>query len=140
MRYLVLFPLSSSCVLSLSSYILSLLSVIAGSNIGMLTYIHLHLYPHMMNEINCCSFSYLVNFMIVVLRCVDSKLDCRFSGAQAQYWASIVLCPTNSTQNSTTYKLTSGPAGWLAQHFTSIVLCPPNRARSSVIYKLTDGL
>jgi hypothetical protein len=67
-------------------------------------------------------------------------LDRGFSGGRAQNWASIVLCPTNSTQNSAIYKLTSGPAGWLAQHCTSIVLCPPNNARSSAIYKLTDGL
>jgi hypothetical protein len=52
----------------------------------------------------------------------------------------LFLFPTNSTQNSTIYKLTSGPAGWLAQHCTSIILCPPNNTRSSAIYKLTDRL
>jgi hypothetical protein len=139
-RYLVLFPLSSSRVLSLCSYILSLLYMIAGCNVGLLTYLHLHLYPHMTNPINYCSFSYLVNFMTVILRRAYSKLDCRFSGTGAQNWASIVSFPTNSTQNSMTYKLTSGPMGWLAQHFTSIILCPPNSTRSSMIYKLIDGI
>jgi hypothetical protein len=65
-------------------------------------------------------------------------LDRGFSGWRAQNWASIVLCPTNSTQNSALYKLTSGPAGWMAQHCTPIVLCHPNNSRSSAIYKLTD--
>jgi hypothetical protein len=67
-------------------------------------------------------------------------LDRGFSGWRAQNWASIVSCPTNSTQNSTLYKLTGGPAGWLAQHCTPIVLCPPNNTQSSTIYILTDGL
>ena len=34
-------------------------------------------------------------------------LDRGFSGWQAQNWASIVLCPTNSTQTSVIYKLIS---------------------------------
>jgi hypothetical protein len=67
-------------------------------------------------------------------------LDRGFSGGRAENWVSIVLCPTNSTQNSTIYKLTSGPADWLTQHCTSIVLCPPNNAPSSAIYKLTHGV
>jgi hypothetical protein len=66
MRYLALFPFSSSHVLSLSSYILSYLSMIMGYNIGGITYLHLHLYPHMMNLTNHCSFPYLANFMAVV--------------------------------------------------------------------------
>jgi hypothetical protein len=37
-------------------------------------------------------------------------LDSGFSGGWAQNWASIVPCPTNSTQNSAIYKLTSGLA------------------------------
>ena len=67
-RYLNLFPFSSSRVLSLSSYILSHLSMIAGSNVGVLTYLHLHLYPHMTNLTDCCSFPYLANFMVAVVR------------------------------------------------------------------------
>jgi hypothetical protein len=59
--------LSSSRVLSLSSYILSRLSMIAGSNVGVLTYLYLHLYPHMTNPTDRCSFSYLVNFMPAVV-------------------------------------------------------------------------
>jgi hypothetical protein len=59
--------LSSSRVLSLSSYILSCLSMITGSNVGVLTYIYLHLYPHMTNPTDHCSFSYLVNFMPAVV-------------------------------------------------------------------------
>jgi hypothetical protein len=59
--------LSSSRVLSLSSYILSRLSMIASSNVGVLTYIDLHLYPHMTNPTDRCSFSYLVNFMPAVV-------------------------------------------------------------------------
>jgi hypothetical protein len=57
-----LFPFSSSCVLSPSSYILCRLSMIAGSSIVEMTYLHFHLYPHMTNPINCCSFPYLHNF------------------------------------------------------------------------------
>jgi len=67
-------------------------------------------------------------------------LDRGFSSGQAQNWASVVLWPTNSTHNSTIYKLTSKPMGWLAQPYTSIPLCPPNNAPSSAIYKLTDIL
>jgi hypothetical protein len=62
-----IFPLSSSRVLSFSSYILSRLSIIAGSNVGGLTYLHLHLYPHMANLTDRCSFAYLANFMPVVV-------------------------------------------------------------------------
>ena len=53
---------------------------------------------------------------------------------------SVVPCPTNCTESSAIYKLTSGLAGWLAQHCTSIVSCPPNSTRSSAIYNLTDEL
>jgi hypothetical protein len=66
-RYLALFPFSSSRVLSLSGYILSLLSMIAGSSVGGLTYLHLHLYPHMTNPTDHCSFPYLANFMAAVV-------------------------------------------------------------------------
>jgi hypothetical protein len=62
-----LFPFSSSRVLSLSGYILSHLSMIAGSSIGRLTYLHLHLYPHMTNPTDHCSFPYLANFMAAVV-------------------------------------------------------------------------
>jgi hypothetical protein len=61
-----LFPLSSSHVLSLSSYILSHLSIIVGSSIDGMTYIHLHLYPHMTNPTDHFSFPYLANFMSTV--------------------------------------------------------------------------
>ena len=67
----MLFPLSSSHILSLSSYILSRLSMIVGSNIGVLTYLHLHLYPHMPNWTAHSSFSYLVKFMPVVAELVQ---------------------------------------------------------------------
>jgi hypothetical protein len=77
-RYLALFPLSSSHVLSLSRYILSRLSIIVGSNVGGLTYLHLHLYPHMMNPIDRCSFPYLANFMpaVVGLALSNSVASC----------------------------------------------------------------
>jgi hypothetical protein len=64
---LVLFPFSSSHVLSVSIYLLSGISMITASNIGGLTYLHLHLYPHMTNLTNRCSFPYLDNFMVVVV-------------------------------------------------------------------------
>jgi hypothetical protein len=64
---LALFPFSSSRVLSLSGYILSHLSMITGSSIGGLTYLHLHLYPHMTNPTDHCSFPYLANFMAAVV-------------------------------------------------------------------------
>jgi hypothetical protein len=63
---LVLFPFSSSHVLSFCGYILSRLSMIVGSNVGGLTYLHLHLYPQMTNPIDRCSFPYLANFMVAV--------------------------------------------------------------------------
>jgi hypothetical protein len=63
---LVLFPFSSSHVLSLCGYILSLFSMIMGSSVGGLTFIHLHLYPHMTNPTDRCSFPYLANFMAMV--------------------------------------------------------------------------
>jgi hypothetical protein len=66
-RYLSLFPFSSSHPLSLPSYILSHLFMIAGCRVGGLTYLHLHLYPHMMNPTDRCSFPYLVNFMVAVV-------------------------------------------------------------------------
>jgi hypothetical protein len=58
-----LFPFSSSRVLSPSGYILSRLSMIAGSSVGGLTYLHFHLYPRMTNPTDRCSFPYLANFM-----------------------------------------------------------------------------
>jgi len=61
-RYLAIFPLSSSRVLSLSRYILSRLSLIMGSSVGGLTYLHIHLYLHMTNPTNRCSFPYLGQF------------------------------------------------------------------------------
>jgi hypothetical protein len=60
---LALFPFSSSHVLSLYGYILSRLSMIVGYNIGGMTYLHLHLYPHVTNPIDHCSFPYISNFM-----------------------------------------------------------------------------
>jgi hypothetical protein len=66
MRYLALFPFSSSRPLLLSGYILSYLSMIAGSRVGGLTYLHLHLYPHMTNPTDHCYFPYLTNFMTAV--------------------------------------------------------------------------
>jgi hypothetical protein len=71
---------------------------------------------------------------------VRNFLDRGFSGWRAQNWASIVPCPSDSTRNSTIYRLTSGLAGCLDQHCTSIVLCPPKNTRSSAIYKLPDEL
>jgi hypothetical protein len=56
--------------------------------------------------------------------------DHGFSGGRAQNWPSIVACVTNSTQNSTIYKLRSGAADWLTRHCTYIVLCPPNSPSS----------
>jgi hypothetical protein len=70
-------------------------------------------------------------------------LDRGLAGWRAQNWASIVLCPANSTQSCAIYKLTSGLAGWLAQHCTSIVLCPPNniqKFRDIQIDRRTPGL
>jgi hypothetical protein len=64
---LVLFPFSSSRLLSLSGYLLSGLSMIAASSVGGLTYLHLRLYPHMMNPTHHCSFPYLANFMVAVV-------------------------------------------------------------------------
>jgi hypothetical protein len=57
------FPFSSSHVLSPSSYILSRFSMIVGSSVGEITYLHFHLYPHMTNLTDRCSFPYLANFM-----------------------------------------------------------------------------
>jgi hypothetical protein len=62
-----LFPFSSSRVLSPSGYILSHLSMIAGTSIVGLTYLHFHLYPHMTNPIDRCSFLYLANFMVALV-------------------------------------------------------------------------
>jgi len=61
------FPFSSSRVLSLSGYILSLLSMIAGSNVVWLAYLYLHLYPRMTNPTDRCFFPYLANFMVQTL-------------------------------------------------------------------------
>jgi hypothetical protein len=41
--------------------------MIAGSRVGGLTYLHLHLYPHMTNPTDRCSFPYLANFMAAVV-------------------------------------------------------------------------
>jgi hypothetical protein len=61
-----------------SSYILSPISMITGSNVHGLTYLHLHLYPCMENWTACCSFSYLVNFMLMIaeLAQLDSIAFC----------------------------------------------------------------
>jgi len=67
MRYLALFPFSPSRLLSLYGYILSRLSMIAGSRVGGLTYLHLHLYPHVKNPTDHCSFPYSANFMVAVV-------------------------------------------------------------------------
>jgi hypothetical protein len=75
-RYLALFPFSSSRPLSLSGYILSRLSMIAGSRVGGLTYLHLHLYPHMTNPTDRCSFPYLANFMAAVVGLALSNSAC----------------------------------------------------------------
>ena len=40
-------------------------------------------------------------------------LDRGFLGWRAQNWASVVSCPTNSTESSAIYKLTSGLADYL---------------------------
>ena len=72
-RYLSLFPLSSARVLSVSSYILSRISMIAGSRIGRITYLHLHLYHHMTNPTDRCSFPYLANFMAAVVGLAPSN-------------------------------------------------------------------
>jgi hypothetical protein len=47
---------------------------------------------------------------------------------KGQIISSIVSCPTNITQSSALYKLTTGLAVWLAKKMT----------QSSAIYKLTD--
>jgi len=65
---LVLFTFSYSCVLWLSGYILSRLSMLTGSNVGGLTYLYLHLYNQMMNLADHCFFPYLANFMVAVAR------------------------------------------------------------------------
>jgi hypothetical protein len=54
---------SSSRSLSLSRYILSLISMVSGSRVCGLTCMHLHLYPHTTDPADHCSFPYLVNFM-----------------------------------------------------------------------------
>ena len=64
---LVLFPFSSSHVLWLCGYIISLLSIIVGSSVGGLTYLYLHLYNQMMNPTDHCCFSYLANFKAAVV-------------------------------------------------------------------------
>jgi hypothetical protein len=46
---LVLFPFSSSLVLSLCHYIISRLSINVGSSLGRLRYLHLHIYNHTTN-------------------------------------------------------------------------------------------
>ena len=66
MRYLALFPFSSSHPLFLYGYILSLLFMIVVCTVDGLTYLHLHIYPHMINLTNHCFFPYLVNFMAAV--------------------------------------------------------------------------
>jgi hypothetical protein len=73
-----LFPFSSSRVLSPSGYVLSRLSMIAGSSVGGLTYLHFHLYPHMTNPTDRCSFPYLANFMaaLVGLALSNSAASC----------------------------------------------------------------
>jgi hypothetical protein len=64
---LVLFPFSSSHVLPLCGYILSRLPMIASPSVGGLTYLRLHLYPHMTNPTDLCFFPYLANFMATVV-------------------------------------------------------------------------
>ena len=74
---LVLFPFSSSLVLSLCGYILSCLSMITGSSVGGLTYLYLHLYNHTMNLTDRCFFPYLANFMPMVGRfAVSNSASC----------------------------------------------------------------
>jgi hypothetical protein len=71
-----LFPFSSSRVLSPSGYVLSRLSMIVGSSVGGLTYLHFHLYPHMMNPTDHCSFPYLANFMVALVWVGTFELCC----------------------------------------------------------------
>jgi hypothetical protein len=70
------FPFSRSPLLSLSSYILSHLSMIAGSWVGGLIDIHLHLYPHITSLIDHRSFPYSANFMATVSRGGAIELSC----------------------------------------------------------------
>ena len=116
----------------------------------------------MKNSTDHCCFRYLTNLMSTVstlgpilvpsisshgelnrqlfLFIPTDIYDHGFSGGQSQNWPSIVACVTNSTQNSTIYKLRSGAADWLTRHCTSIVLCPPNSPSSFAIYKFTHRM
>jgi hypothetical protein len=76
-RYLPLFPFSCSPLLSLYGYILSRLSMIAGSQVGRLTDPHLHLYPHITSPTDRRSFPYLANFMAAVSGVGAIELSCR---------------------------------------------------------------
>ena len=76
MRYLPLFPFSCSPLLSLSGYRLSFLSMIMGSQVGGLTDLHLHLYPHMTSPTDRRSFPYLANFMVMVLGAGAIEIYC----------------------------------------------------------------
>jgi hypothetical protein len=69
---LVLFPFSSSRVLWLSIYILSILSIIVGSSIGRMKHLCLHIYNRTTNPTKRCFFPYLVNFMATVVGLVHT--------------------------------------------------------------------
>jgi hypothetical protein len=75
-RYLLIFPFYCSPLLSLYGYILSLLYMIVGFWAGGLTYIHLHLYPHMTSPTDSHSFPHLANFMAVVFGVGAIELCC----------------------------------------------------------------
>jgi hypothetical protein len=87
--YLLIFPLSSSPVLSLSGSILSRIFMIMASRVGGLEDAHLHIYLHTMTPTDHQSFQYLVNYLTTASR--DSAIKLLFP-----LFGHIHLAPKNS--------------------------------------------
>jgi hypothetical protein len=120
-RYLPLFPFSCSPLLSLSGYILSRLSMIAGSRVGGLTDLHLHLYPHITSPTDRRSFPYLANFMAAVSGVGAIELSCRLFRDIHLALKTFVIY--NSTPDSSNSQASLYPG---SQKFQSIYRCLPS--------------
>ena len=91
---LVLFPFSSSLVLSLCGYIHSRLSINKGSSVSGLRYLYLHLYNHTTPPTDPYCSPYLANFIATVdgLRILQSKSSETYNLTLAPSPPTVVPC------------------------------------------------
>jgi hypothetical protein len=119
-RYLALFPFSSSHLLSLFGYIISLLSMIMGYRIGGMKYIHIHLYSHMTSLTDRYSFPYLAN-------CMSAVAELALSNSVASCFIIYILHSTFVIYNSTVDSLNSQASLYQgSKKFQSICCCLPS--------------